>query len=279
MLVPDTGGNRIGERESPASEAEASRRLAELMPQWAAAARRYETYALRFVCTETHRTIDYSRSAGEARSEKATPFGYLLTLDPKNASFEVIRQTLDEEKRPTGNERTLDLPCPEPYMWTFLFLPSLASSVRLHYLGREIQNYRLAHVVSFEGSAPRVDGRDLREWTGTVWIEENTGNIVRVEARPSFQNDRMLALWREFQQAFGLPLGFKTKARPHGYVLSVLFDAEKDGLLFPSRLDLTDFVWLATNREAMDTRLVLTYDDYRFFKTEAEEKVAEPSPK
>lgn len=278
VLVPDTGGVRIGDREVPASEDEAAKRLAELMPRWAATARRYETYALRFVCTETHRTIDYSRSAGEARSEKSTPYGYLLTLDQKNASFQVVRQTLDEERRPTGHERALDLPCPEPYMWTFLFLPTFSSAMRFHYLGREIQNFRLSHVVSFEGSAARVDGRDMREWTGTVWVEENTGNIVRVEARPSFQNDRMLALWREFQQAFGLPLGFKTRSRPHGYVLSVLFDDERDGLLFPSRLDLTDFVWIALQREAMDTRLELVYDDYRFFRTEAEEEIQSPPP-
>ena len=145
--------------------------------------------------------------------------------------------------------------------------------MRFHYLGKEIQNYRLAHVVDFEGSAPREKGKDPREWAGTVWVEDNTGMIVRVEARPNFQHERMLAHWQEFQQSFGLPFGIKTKSRPHGYILAVLFDYERDGLLFPSRLDLSDFTWIATDREAMDGRLVLTYDDYRFFYTGMKETI------
>src|SRR5262245_7079112 len=156
-------------------------------------------------------------------------------------------------------------------------LPTTRSTLRLAYLGREIRNYRLTHIVSFEGSAARFEGKDLREWSGTAWIEENTGNLVRIEARPVFQNERMLALWREFQQSFSVLPGLKAKARPHGYILGVLFDYERDGLLFPSRLDLTDFTWVATNHEVVDTRLVLTYDDYRFFKVESEEKT-EPPP-
>lgn len=275
-LVPDTGGTRIGEREVPPNEEAASRMLKELFPVWSAAARRYDTYAQRFLCTETHRNVDYSRSAGEARREKETAYGYLLTLDPKNGSYEVVRQVLDDKKEPTGGERTIDLGGPEPYTWTFLFLPTTVSTTRYRYLGREIQNYRLTHVVSFEGSAPRVEGRDIREWTGKAWVEENTGNLVRIEARPSFQDDRLRALWQEFQQAFVLPLGIKAKARPHGYALAVLFDYDRDGLLFPSRLDLADFVWVAKGREVLDTRLVLTYDDYRFFYTGTQEKIEPP---
>ncbi len=49
------------------------------------------------------------------------------------------------------------------------------------------------------------------------------------------------------------------------------------GLLFPSRLDLADFVWVAKGREVLDTRLVLTYDDYRFFYTSSQEKVEPPA--
>lgn len=272
-LGPDDGGTRIGEREAPPNEDAASKTLQGLMSVWGAASRRYDTYAQRFLCMETHRTIDYSRSAGEARKDKETSYGYLLTLDPKNGSYEVVRQILDDKKEPTGGEKTIDLRCPEPYSWTLMFLPTISSTTHYHYLGREIQNYRLTHVVSFEGSAPHVEGRDLREWTGKAWIEDNTGNLVRIEARPSFQDERLRAVWQEFQQAFVFPFGIKSKGRPHGYALALIFDYERDGLLFPSRLDLTDFVWVATAREVLDTRLVLTYDDYRFFYTESQEKI------
>jgi len=276
-LSPDTGGTRIGERQTPADEVEAAARLHELMPAWAGAARRYERYALRFLCSETHRTIDYSRFQGEARKEKEKVYGYLLTLDPSSTDYQVIRQVLDSEGRPTGGEKKIDVPAPEPYSWTQIFLPTLSSTLRFHYLGREIQHYKLTHVVSFEGSAPGEEGRDIREWSGTVWIEENTGNIVRVEARPNYQNERIRTLWKDYVQSFSFPWG-KAKARPHGYALAVVFDFERDGLLFPTRVDLTDFTWIATNREVVDTRLVLTYDDYRFFRIESEEKVHGPKP-
>jgi hypothetical protein len=268
---PDDGGTRIGDREVPAGDEEAAKRLKDLMPLWAATAKRYDNYALRFLCTETHRNIDYSRSAGEAKSEKETPYGYLLELDPKNVHYDVVRQTLDKDGQPTG-EKKIDLKCPEPYLWSFLFLPTLRSNMRFHYLGREVQNYHLTHVVSFEGSGAHADGRDIREWSGTAWIEENTGNIVRIEARPCFQKERMVAVWQEFSQSFGI-IGIKTKSRPHGYILAQLFDYERDGLLFPTRLDLAEFVWVGMNEEALDTRLVLTYSDYRFFKSEAQETI------
>jgi hypothetical protein len=268
---PDDGGTRIGEREVPGNDQEAAKRLKELMPLWAATAKRYDNYALRFLCTETHRNIDYSRSAGEAKGEKETPYGYLLELDPKNVRYDVVRQTLDKDGQPTG-EKKIDLKCPEPYLWSLLFLPTLSSNIRFHYLGREVQNYRLTHVVSFEGAGARVEGRDVREWTGTAWVEENTGNLVRIEARPCFQNERMHAVWQEFSQSFGI-IGIKTKSRPHGYILAQLFDYERDGLLFPTRLDLAEFVWVGLNEEALDSRLVLTYSDYRFFKSEAQETI------
>jgi len=275
---PDDGGTRVGDREVPPSDDAAAKRLKELMPVWAATARRYDNYALRFLCTETHRNIDYSRSEGEAKGEKETPYGYLLELDPKTVHYDVVRQTLDKDGQPTG-EKKIDLRCPEPYLWSFLFLPSLSSGMRFHYLGREVQNYRLTHVISFEGAGAREAGRDIREWTGTAWLEENTGNLVRIEARPCFQKDRMLAVWQEFRQSFGI-IGVKTKARPHGYILAQVFDYERDGLLFPTRLDLAEFVWVGLNEEALESRLVLTYNDYRFFKSEAQETIPliPPSP-
>ena len=66
----------------------------------------------------------------------------------------------------------------------------------------------------------------------------------------------MLSVWREYQQSFTFPFGIRAKGRPHGYIVAVLFDSERDGLLFPSRLDLTDFTWMATMRADQGARLV-----------------------
>jgi len=152
-----------------------------------------------------------------------------------------------------------------------------------HEAGREIAQLGIDVLWGVRGlasqivSGAREAGRDIREWTGTAWLEENTGNLVRIEARPCFQKDRMLAVWQEFSQSFGI-IGVKTKARPHGFILAQVFDYERDGLLFPTRLDLAEFVWVGLNEEALDSRLVLTYNDYRFFKSEAQETIPPLSP-
>ena len=277
-LPPELRGRGLSpamsEREVPASEEDAEAKLRELLPLLRAASERHETYALRFTCDETFRTVPYDWQKNEATSENVKRFAYLLAFDQDRSRYNVIRQTLTKEGKP-GGEETLQVPCPDAYAWTFLFSPRNQRVLHYRYLGREIKDYRLAHVVEFESSAPFVEGQDTREWSGTVWIEDRTFNFVRIEAIPSFQERRLTGQWRVYTESFNLPWG-KARPRPRGYELTVEFNYSRDGMLFPTRVDVREFVWVARGREVTDRRFVQEYTDYRFFQTTTEETQKAP---
>jgi len=130
-------------------------------------------------------------------------------------------------------------------------------------------------VIEFISAAPFVEGRDIREWSGTVWIEDRTFNFIRIEASPSFQDNRLAGQWRVYSESMQLPWG-KTKPRPRGYELAVECNYTRDDMLFPTRVDLRDFVWVGRGREVTDNHFVLEYTDYRFFQTDVEERQSQP---
>ena len=272
-LPPELRGHHLSppmsEREEPASDEEADAKFQELLPRLEAASARMERFALRFTCDETVRTINYNWQKNEASSESARRYAYLLVFDEDRARYDVLRETMDRDGRPTGHAQELGLPLPDAYAWTFLFNARNQRVLNYRYLGREIRDYRLAHVIEFNSSAPFVEGRDTREWSGTVWIEDNTFDFVRIEALPSFQDRRLVGQWRAFTESFNLPWG-KLKPRPRGYEAAVEFNFSRDDLLFPTRVDLREFVWVGRGKGVTDRRYVLDYRNYRFFQTSAE---------
>ena len=264
----------MSDREEPASDEEAEARMTEMMPRLELASHRAERYALRFTCDETFRTANYNWGAGEARSEQVKRSSYLLVFDEDRTRYSVLRQALNKDGK-LGGTQTVELPAPDAYAWTFLFNPRNQRVLHYRYLGREIKDYRLAHVIEFDSSAPFVEGRDIREWSGTVWVEDRTFNFIRVEAWPSFQDRRLQGQWRAYTESMQLPWG-KAKPRPRGYELSVEFNYTRDDMLFPTRVDLRDFVWVGRGREVTDRQFTLEYTDYLFFQTQVEERQNEP---
>jgi hypothetical protein len=181
----------------------------------------------------------------------------------------VLRNPIGGDGVPERGEAVLEMPAPDAYAWTFLFSPRTQRVMHFFYMGREIKDYRLCHVIQFESPVPVVEGHDVREWTGTVWIEDGTWNFVRIEAAPSFQDRRLAGQWRLYVESFNLPWG-KLKPRPRGQEVTVEFNYLRDNLLFPTRVDLREFVWTGRGSDTTDNKLVLEYRDYRFFQTGTE---------
>jgi hypothetical protein len=264
----------MSDREEPGSEEEAEARLRELLPALERASAQHERYALRFTCDETIRRSNYSWRTREASSESARRYAYLLVFNDDRSRYQVLRRRLGRDGLPEKGERSVDLPMPDAYAWTFLFSKRNQRTYHYRYLGREIKDFRLTHVIEFDSAVPYVEGSDMREWSGTVWIEDKTFNFVRIEALPSFQERRMSGQWRVYTESFNLPWG-KSKPRPRGYEVVVEFNYTRDNLLFPTRVDLRKFVRVSRNRDITDSRLVLEYTDYRFFETGVEQIIPE----
>ncbi len=117
-----------------------------------------------------------------------------------------------------------------------------------------------------------MDGSTIDQWEGTAWVDEDTLDIVRVEAVPANQADTLDARAAEYRQSFRI-LGMGTKPRPKEHRLKVEFGIQREGLRFPSRLFATTRVLdsLAQNGRLKDS-VALSYDSYVFYGVDTQEE-------
>jgi hypothetical protein len=225
--------------------------------------------ALRFRCLETSRVARYRQ--GEAVREKGKHRRYLLTRDETGAIYRALRGD------PTGEGGLSDqvrFPYPEPLAWTQLFDPVLRSQFRFRVGEPATTPWRLARNVEFEAAAPVAGGRRIAEWSGTAWVEVRTGNLLRVVASPNLQEARLLAEYHRWIQAFRF-LGLQLAPAPRGQQIQVDFDREHEGFLYPSRVELRTIRMVAAGRVVTESRTVVEYTGYEFFRTEARDELGE----
>jgi hypothetical protein len=233
----------------------------------------YKRYALKFVCTEVFRKASYSVAKKEYSREKLEHRDYLLEVNPDRGRFSAYRQK--SMKTAQGQGRTVidfEMNFPEAYSWVFIFSKNFRNTMKYGYFGMEIYFYKLAHVISFRGFQPYSDGRDIRQWEGKIWVEEGTWNILRVEAKPIHQDDILELKRLEYNRAFSF-MGIKFKKKPIGYSCMIYFDFEQEGLSFPTEAWNETFEPISEKETAPHSKIILSYADYHFFKTESREEV------
>ncbi len=233
----------------------------------------YKSYALKFVCTEVFREAFYSASEEEYSKEKFEHRDYLLEINPERGHFSAYRQKLMATAQ--GQGRTVidfEINFPEAYSWVFIFSKNFRNTMKYGYLGMEVYFYKLAHVISFRGFQPFSDGRDIRQWEGKIWVEERTWNILRVEAKPIHQDDILELKRLEYNRAFSF-MGIKLKKKPIGYSCLVYFDFEHEGLSFPTEAQNEMFEPVSEKETVPHSKIILSYADYHFFRTESREEV------
>jgi hypothetical protein len=232
----------------------------------------YDERALRFQCIERSRSARYRR--GEAVREKGKSQRYLLVRDQEGLIYRELRG------RPGSRGDLSDRPrfdFPAPYAWTQLFEPRMRSSFRFRVGEPETTPWRLARPIEFEASAPVLEGRRIIEWSGTAWLEVKTGNLLRIVARPNLQDERLPAEFDRWIRAFNL-IGFHLAPTPRGREIEVLFDRQHEGFLYPSRVELRTFRMVARNRVVTESRTLVEYGRYEFFRSDARDDLEERSP-
>ncbi len=244
-----------------------------LLDKLAAKSKEYEQYALKFVCTEITRKASYIPSKGEYRREKLEHLDYLLEVNPHDGRFSAYRQRVNKTiYRITRSEVKREMNFPEPYSWIFIFSRNFRNTMKYGYLGKEIYPYKLAHIISFRGFQPFSDGRDIREWEGKLWVEEKTWNILKVEAKPIHQDDILELKRLEYNRAFSF-MGIKLKKKPIGFSCTVYFDFEHEGLSFPTEARYELFEQISEKETRPHSKIILSYADYHFFRTESKEEI------
>jgi hypothetical protein len=231
----------------------------------------YARRALLFACTEQRRHAKYQ--GDEVRRESDRVLDYLLVAPEGEPHRWAALRT---EPGNPGKHESVAPGAPEPYAWTQLASPGPRSTSRFR-LGPVVErDGRRRLVIEWIGTGPVLGRTNLTEWSGTLEVEEGTGNLLRVQATPNRQDVIIEARRLKWQQAFrllGLPLNRKDK--PTGYELTVDFTAEYDGFTYPSRADLLTFRQIGPQRtdRRFLSRDVAEYAGYRFFATATKEDI------
>ncbi len=240
--------------------------LAEIL---AAKSEVYHRRSLLFTCTERVRRTTY-REGRATENERWEERDYLFTRDPRAPfGLRALRT-----KPGSGGRRPLrsGLAMPEPWLWPRIFSPPVRSTLRFRVGHWHTTPWRLAIPITWISSGPTLDPTRITAWSGPIAVEYRTGNVVRVVAHPNFQERRIRQELARWLTAFRF-LGISTAAPPIGREIEVSWDYEKDGLTYPTRVELRTFVQVAPDRRWTREVQVVEYTNYRFFGTTVEDHV------
>ncbi|UCF68953.1 MAG: hypothetical protein JSV80_06615, partial [Acidobacteriota bacterium] len=228
----------------------------------------YARRALNFTCTEQIRRATYRESDAAAETRRA--YEYLLVADPtRPEGYSGLRGTVRSGGR---NEVEVEMPFPEPYLWTQLFAGPIRSTLRFKVGEWHTTPYKLAIPIFWESSAPVFEGKRITEWSGQAAIEYRSGNLLSLTAQPNLQAERIVMELERFLTAFRI-MGFSTAPPPVGRELTVRFDFEHDGFTYPTHVSVHTFRQVARDARTTVGRETVQYADYRFFGTEVRDEI------
>ncbi len=240
----------------------------------ARAASRYREHALRFTCIETVRAASYDEQE-EASEESVRRYAYLLEREGSSETLREYRQAVRDDGTPKGREVRDEDPFPPAYAWVQMFDEFHQSYFAFRDLGERFEGYDWVREVEFLGALPFTDGKDIRQWSGTVLVDAMTWSPVEIRAVPSGQEARLRAVYARWSQAFNL-FGFRLAPKPLIYSCFVQFGLRRDGLSFPTELRYDTRMAVSATRSVPRRASSRRYEDYRFFKTATVETPGAP---
>ena len=232
-------------------------------------AKTYEAYSKRFVCDEAVRDADY-KGTGEVSSERVKQYGYLLVRgDDRGLAIRELRQEAGQDGNYKPGEVKEPKAFPPAYAWVFLFSDFHAPYFDFRHLDTYFDGFDLVHEIQFKGSLPFSDGRDIRQWEGTVLIDAFKHVPLEVRAEPKGQEQRLEEMYRLWAQSWNI-LGFRTKQTPFGHKTQVRFGSLRDELSFPTELRYDKFKAVGPQQIVPVEASTHAYSNYRFTSIGAE---------
>jgi uncharacterized protein involved in tolerance to divalent cations len=215
----------------------------------------YETIALRFVCIESIRSSD------DPRSEKRYDYMYVQAEEQR---YRPYRQIHTGRLGKTIAEANIDFDFPDGYSWTLMFVPNRQHLFHFKQEGQEWFSLRQAYILEFKAPLPFTTGKTIYEWSGRVWIDAENYNILKVEAEPGNQAERLkeeLKAYRQAPRFLIYPMGKK----PRGFKYNITFLNELHELSLPDQVDVLTFTLDLQAQEEWEGQTVLRYSGYQFF--------------
>ncbi len=221
----------------------------------------YETIALRFVCIESVRTSD------EPRKERHYDYMYVQEEEQR---YKPYRQAHTGRLGKTVAETAVEFDFPDAYSWTLMFVPDRQKLFHFRYSGQEWFSLRQSHILEFSAPLPFTSGKTIYEWSGKVWVDAENYNILKVEAEPGNQLDRLkeqLDLYRKSPRFLIYAMGSK----PHGFRYNITFLNELHELSLPDYLEFRSFTLDLQGDEEWESQTILRYSGYQFFGVDVRE--------
>ena len=218
-------------------------------------ARAYETIALRFVCIES------IRSADNPRDEKRYDYMYVQAEEQR---YRPYRQIHTGRLGKTIAEANVDFAFPDAYSWTLIFVPDRQHLFHFKYDAQEWFSLRQSYILEFLAPLPFTSGRTIYEWSGKVWVDAENFNILKVEAEPGNQEERLKTELKAYRQAprfLIYPMG----KRPHGYRYNVTFLNELQDISLPDEVEVRSFTLDLQAEEEWESQTILRYSGYQLF--------------
>ncbi len=221
----------------------------------------YETVALRFVCIESIRTTD------DPKNERRFDYMY---VEAQEQRYQPFRQAHTGRLGKTVPETTLKFGFPDAFSWTLMFAPDRQNLFHFRYAGQEWFSLREAHILEFTAPLPFTTGTTIYQWSGRIWVDIENFNILKVEAEPGHQTERLKEQLRAYRQAPRF-LVFPMGKRPLGQSYNITFLNELHNLSLPDQLEFKTFTLNLEGNEEWDSLTVLRYSGYQFFGVDVRE--------
>jgi uncharacterized protein involved in tolerance to divalent cations len=221
----------------------------------------YETVALRFVCIETLKTTD------DPKNERRFDYMYVEAQEQRYRPF---RQAHTGRLEKTVPETALNFSFPDAFSWTLMFAPDRQKLFHFRYAGQEWFSLRQAHIIEFTAPLPFTTGTTIYQWSGKIWVDVENFNILKVEAEPGNQTERLKGQLKDYRQAPRF-LVFPMGKRPEGSSYNITFLNELHSLSLPDQLEFKTFTLNLQGQEEWDNLTVLRYSGYQFFGVDVRE--------
>jgi uncharacterized protein involved in tolerance to divalent cations len=217
--------------------------------------RNYQEIALRFVCIESIRDAD------EPRKERRYDYMYVQAEEQR---YRPYRQIHTGRLGKTVAEANVDFDFPDSYSWTMMMAPDRQQLFKFKYIGEEWFSLRQTYILAFTAPLPFTSGKTIYEWSGKVWVDAENSNILKVEAEPANQTERLkdeLKIYRQAPRFLIYPIGHK----PRGLSYNITFLNELHEISLPDQVEVRSFTLDLQGEEEWESQTLLRYSGYQFF--------------
>ncbi len=247
--------------------------LAEVTERMRRVAGLYRDAALDFTCDEK------IRYTALAESDQLR-FRYIYRYSDESGKLEDYRVPRGRnEKQQAAAEDNYGLPVffGRAYAWVFLFNDEHSPLHRFTLEGADEALGRPAIRLVFEALPPFLAGRN--EWIGTMWLDRESFQLLRVEAHLAREMPQVRRLERARATGFEADEAKRTTLTfSH---VTTEFDVVHNDMRFPGRVTVTRTDYRLTARPRGGAavnpqeqyRIVQTYSGYRFFKVRTAEQI------